>query len=109
GLNAQRRARILGRFVDLCHKNMDDLATALSNEHGKTFEDAKGDVQRGLEVIEFCMGAPHLMKGEFSDQSGSGIDTYSMRQALGVCVGIRSEEHTSELQSRFDLVCRPLL
>src|SRR5699024_2562302 len=50
--------------------------------------DAKGDVQRGLEVIEFCMGAPHLMKGEFSDQSGSGIDTYSMRQALGVCVGI---------------------
>ncbi|MDN5730783.1 MAG: CoA-acylating methylmalonate-semialdehyde dehydrogenase [Yaniella sp.] len=87
-LNAQRRARILGRFVDLCHDNMDDLATALSNEHGKTFDDAKGDVQRGLEVIEFCMGAPHLLKGEFSDESGRGIDTYSMRQALGVCVGI---------------------
>lgn len=87
-LNAQRRARILGRFVDLCYENMDDLATALSNEHGKTFDDAKGDVQRGLEVVEFCMGAPHLMKGEFSDQSGTGIDTYSMRQALGVCVGI---------------------
>ncbi|WP_022869233.1 CoA-acylating methylmalonate-semialdehyde dehydrogenase [Yaniella halotolerans] len=87
-LNAQRRARILGRFVDLCQENMDDLATALSNEHGKTFEDAKGDVQRGLEVIEFCMGAPHLLKGEFSDGTGSGIDTYSMRQALGVSVGI---------------------
>ena len=87
-LNAQRRARILGRFVDLCQENMDELAKALSNEHGKTLDDAKGDVQRGLEVIEFCMGAPHLMKGEFSDQSGTGIDTYSMRQPLGVCVGI---------------------
>ena len=87
-LNAQRRARILGRFVDLAHENMDELATALSKEHGKTFEDAKGDVQRGLEVIEFCMGAPHLLKGEFSDQSGTGIDTYSMRQPLGVTVGI---------------------
>ncbi|HEY4534594.1 MAG TPA: CoA-acylating methylmalonate-semialdehyde dehydrogenase [Enteractinococcus sp.] len=86
--NAQRRARILGRFVDLAHDHMDELATALSNEHGKTFEDAKGDVQRGLEVIEFCMGAPHLLKGEFSDQTGSGIDTYSMRQPLGVTVGI---------------------
>src|SRR5699024_4902141 len=59
--NAHRRARILGRFVDLCHENMDELAKALSNEHGKTYDDAKGDVQRGLEVIEFCMGAPHLM------------------------------------------------
>lgn len=88
GLNAQRRARILGRFVDLAHENMDDLATALSNEHGKTFDDAKGDVLRGLDVIEFCMGAPHLMKGEFSDQSGTGIDTYSMRQPLGVIAGI---------------------
>lgn len=87
-LNAQRRARILGRFVDLVHENMDELATVLSNEHGKTFEDAKGDLQRGLEVIEFCMAAPHLLKGEYSDQSGSGIDTYSMRQPLGVTTGI---------------------
>ncbi len=87
-LNAQRRARILGRFVDLAHENMDELATVLSNEHGKTFEDAKGDVQRGLEVIEFCMGAPHMLKGEFSDQTGAGIDTYSMRQPLGITVGI---------------------
>ena len=71
-LNAQRRARILGRFVDLAHENMTELATALSNEHGKTLDDAKGDVQRGLEVIEFCMAAPHLLKGEFSDQSGTG-------------------------------------
>lgn len=87
-LNPQRRARILGRFVNLANDNMDELATALSNEHGKTFEDAKGDVQRGLDVIEFCMGAPHLLKGEFSDQTGTGIDTYSMRQPLGVTVGI---------------------
>ena len=87
-LNAQRRARILGRFVDLAHENMAELATTLSNEHGKTFADAKGDVQRGLEVIEFCMAAPHLLKGEFSNQSGTGIDTYSMRQPLGVTVGI---------------------
>ena len=87
-LNGQRRARILGRFVDLAHENMDDLATALSNEHGKTFDDAKGDVQRGLEVIEFCMAAPHLLKGEFSDQTGTGIDTYSLRQPLGVTAGI---------------------
>lgn len=87
-LNPQRRARILGRFVNLAQENMDALATALSNEHGKTFDDAKGDVQRGLEVIEFCMGAPHLLKGEFSDQTGTGIDTYSMRQPLGVTAGI---------------------
>ena len=87
-LNAQRRARILGRFVDLAHENMDALATALSNEHGKTFEDAKGDVLRGLDVIEFCMAAPHLLKGEFSDQTGNGIDTYSLRQPLGVTAGI---------------------
>jgi len=87
-LNPQRRARILGRFVDLTQQNIEEIATALSNEHGKTFDDAKGDVQRGLEVIEFCMAAPHLLKGEFSDQSGTGIDTYSMRQPLGVTTGI---------------------
>ncbi len=87
-LNHQRRARVLGRFVDLAHENLDELATALSNEHGKTFDDAKGDVQRGLDVIEFCMAAPHMLKGEFSDQTGTGIDTYSMRQPLGVTAGI---------------------
>lgn len=87
-LNHQRRARVLGRFVDLANENLDELATALSNEHGKTFDDAKGDVQRGLDVIEFCMAAPHMLKGEFSDQTGTGIDTYSMRQPLGVTAGI---------------------
>ena len=64
-LNAQRRARILGRFVDLAHENMAELATTLSNEHGKTFADAKGDVQRGLEVIEFCMAARTCSKVSF--------------------------------------------
>lgn len=87
-LNPQRRARILSRFVDLATDNMDDIATTLSNEHGKTFEDAKGDLQRGLEVIEFCLAAPHLLKGEYSAQTGTGIDTYSMRQPLGVTAGI---------------------
>lgn len=87
-LNAQRRARILGRFVDLVNDDLDKIAKVLSQEHGKTFDDAKGDIQRGLEVIEFCMAAPHLLKGEFSDQSGTGIDTYSLRQPLGVTVGI---------------------
>jgi malonate-semialdehyde dehydrogenase (acetylating) / methylmalonate-semialdehyde dehydrogenase len=57
-------------------------------EHGKTFPDAKGDIQRGLEVIEFCIGAPHLLKGEFTDSAGPGIDMYSMRQPLGVVAGI---------------------
>jgi malonate-semialdehyde dehydrogenase (acetylating)/methylmalonate-semialdehyde dehydrogenase len=59
---------------------MDKLAEALSREHGKTIPDAKGDVQRGLEVVEFCIGAPHLLKGEYTDSAGPGIDMYSMRQ-----------------------------
>ena len=67
---------------------MDKLAEALSREHGKTIPDAKGDVQRGLEVVEFCIGAPHLLKGEFTDSAGPGIDMYSMRQPIGVAAGI---------------------
>ncbi|SNY94248.1 malonate-semialdehyde dehydrogenase (acetylating) / methylmalonate-semialdehyde dehydrogenase [Cohaesibacter sp. ES.047] len=86
--NPQRRARVMMRFVDLINRDMDKLADALSSEHGKTFVDAKGDVQRGLEVIEFCIGAPHLLKGEYTDSAGTGIDMYSMRQALGVVAGI---------------------
>ena len=87
-VNPQRRARVLMKFVDLLHRDMDKLAEALSREHGKTFPDAKGDVVRGLEVAEFCIGAPHLLKGEFTDGAGPGIDIYSMRQPIGVAAGI---------------------
>jgi len=86
--NPQRRARVLMKFVDLLHRDMDKLAEALSREHGKTIPDAKGDVIRGLEVAEFCIGAPHHLKGEYTDGAGPGIDMYSMRQALGVVSGI---------------------
>ena len=87
-VNPQRRARVMMKFVDLLNRDMDNLAEALSKEHGKTFPDAKGDVQRGLEVVEYCIGAPQMLKGEFTDSAGPGIDMYSMRQALGVCGGI---------------------
>ncbi|MGQ7312127.1 CoA-acylating methylmalonate-semialdehyde dehydrogenase [Microbacterium arabinogalactanolyticum] len=86
--NPQKRARVMMRFVELVHQNMDELAALLSSEHGKTFEDAKGDIIRGLDVIEFCIGAPHMLKGEYSIEVGTGIDVYSMRQPLGVVAGI---------------------
>ncbi len=86
--NPQRRARVMMRFVDLLHRDMDELARLLSSEHGKTVPDAKGDIQRGLEVVEFAIGVPHLMKGEFTESAGTGIDVYSMRQPLGVVAGI---------------------
>jgi malonate-semialdehyde dehydrogenase (acetylating)/methylmalonate-semialdehyde dehydrogenase len=86
--NPQRRARVLMKFLELVHKNYDSLAKLLSSEHGKTIADAKGDIQRGLEVVEFACGIPHLIKGEFSDGAGPGIDLYSMRQPLGVVAGI---------------------
>ena len=86
--NPQRRARVLMEFVRLLNRDMDKLAETLSREHGKTVPDAKGDIQRGLEVAEFCIGAPHLLKGEFTDAAGPGIDMYSMRQPLGVVAGI---------------------
>mgnify|MGYP001458009340 FL=1 len=87
-VNPQRRARVMMKFVDLLNRDMDKLAEALSREHGKTIPDAKGDVQRGLEVVEYCIGAPQMLKGEFTDSAGPGIDMYSMRQALGVTAGI---------------------
>jgi len=87
-VNPQRRARVMMKAVQLLHRDMDKLAEALSREHGKTFPDAKGDVIRGLEVVEFCIGAPHLLKGEYSDGAGPGIDLYSMKQPLGVCGGV---------------------
>lgn len=86
--NPQRRARVLMKFLDLVSKDMDNLAALLASEHGKTIPDARGDVQRGVEVIEFALGAPHLLKGEYSDSAGTGIDVYSMRQPLGVVAGI---------------------
>jgi malonate-semialdehyde dehydrogenase (acetylating)/methylmalonate-semialdehyde dehydrogenase len=86
--NPQRRARVLFRFLELVQKEYDDLAALLSSEHGKTIADAKGDIQRGLEVVEFACGVPHLLKGEFSESAGPGIDLYSMRQPLGVVAGI---------------------
>jgi malonate-semialdehyde dehydrogenase (acetylating) / methylmalonate-semialdehyde dehydrogenase len=86
--NPQRRARVLMRFLELANQEMDSLARLLSSEHGKTVADAKGDIQRGLEVVEFAVGIPHLLKGEFTDAAGTGIDVYSMRQPLGVVAGI---------------------
>ena len=86
--NPQKRARVMMEMVRLINRDMDKMAEVLSSEHGKTFPDAKGDIQRGLEVIEFCIGAPHLLKGEFTDSAGPGIDMYSLRQPLGVAAGI---------------------
>jgi malonate-semialdehyde dehydrogenase (acetylating)/methylmalonate-semialdehyde dehydrogenase len=86
--NPQRRARVMFKFLELIQGEYDDLARLLSSEHGKTFADAKGDIQRGLEVVEFACGIPNLMKGEYSEGAGPGIDLYSMRQPLGVTAGI---------------------
>src|SRR5690606_22524771 len=86
--NPQRRARVMMKFADLINQNMGKLAECVSREHGKTLPDARGDVQRGLEVVEVCMGAPHLLKGEYVNDGGPGIDLYSMRQPLGVVAGI---------------------
>jgi len=86
--NPQRRARVMFKFKDLVEKDMDNLATLLSAEHGKILPDARGDVQRGLEVVEFACGIPHLQKGEYTEAAGPGIDVYSMRQPLGVVAGI---------------------
>ncbi len=86
--NPQRRARVLMKFIELVARDNDKLAEKLAREHGKTIPDAKGDIQRGIEVVEFAIGIPHLMKGEFTDGAGPGIDIYSMRQPLGVVAGI---------------------
>ncbi|MEQ5787535.1 CoA-acylating methylmalonate-semialdehyde dehydrogenase [Erythrobacter sp. NFXS35] len=86
--NPQRRARVMFAFKELVEANMQDLAEMLSSEHGKTVPDAKGDVQRGLEVIEYACGLPQIMKGEYTHGAGPGIDVYSMRQPLGIGAGI---------------------
>ena len=86
--NPQRRARVMMKFAALINEHMDELAELVSREHGKTLPDGRGDVQRGLEVIEVCMGAPHMLKGEYMNDGGPGIDLYAMRQPLGVVAGI---------------------
>ncbi|MGE7370860.1 CoA-acylating methylmalonate-semialdehyde dehydrogenase [Neorhizobium sp. NPDC001467] len=86
--NPQRRARVFIRFVDLLNTHMDELAAMLSKEHGKTVEDSRGDIVRGLEVCEFVIGAPHLLKGEFTEGAGPAIDMYSIRQPVGIGAGI---------------------
>ncbi len=88
GTNPQRRARVMFKFLELVQKEYDSLARLLSSEHGKTFPDARGDIQRGLEVVEFACGIPHLLKGEFTEGAGPGIDLFSIRQPLGVVAGI---------------------
>src|SRR6195952_5520224 len=86
--NPQRRARVMMKFVELVNKNANELAELLSLEHGKTVSDSLGDIQRGVEVIEFAIGIPHLLKGEYTAGAGGGIDVYSLRQPLGVVAGI---------------------
>ena len=86
--NPQRRARVLFEFKRLVERDIDQLAALLSSEHGKVIADSKGDIQRGLEVIEFACGIPHLLKGDYTLGAGPGIDVYSMRLPLGVVAGI---------------------
>ena len=83
-----KRSRVIAKFKNLIENNIDHLAEIVSIEHGKTIEDAKGSVIRGLEVVEFACGIPHLLKGEFSYNVGSNIDSFSLRQPLGICAGI---------------------
>jgi malonate-semialdehyde dehydrogenase (acetylating)/methylmalonate-semialdehyde dehydrogenase len=83
-----RRARVMFKFKELVDRHHDELAALITREHGKVFDDARGEVTRGIEVIEFACGIPHLLKGEYSEQVSTGIDQFSVRQPLGVCVGI---------------------
>ena len=87
-LNPQRRARVMFEFKRLVECEMDSLAQLLSSEHGKVIADSKGDIQRGLDVVEFAAGIPHLLKGDYTQGAGPGIDVYSMRQPLGVVAAI---------------------
>ena len=85
---ALRRARVLFRFRDLIERHSEEIAGILTREHGKVLADARGEVTRGLEIVEFACGIPHLLKGEYSDAVGRGIDSWSLRQPVGVCAGI---------------------
>src|SRR5437763_15816381 len=83
-----RRTRVLFAFREIVNRRADELAAAITDEHGKVLSDAAGEVQRGLEVVEFACGVPNLLKGEYSDQVSAGVDVYSFRQPLGVVAGI---------------------
>ena len=83
-----RRARVMQKFLQLMQDNQQELARLVSEEHGKTLPDAAGSVQRGIEVVEFACGIPHLLKGEFSENVGTAVDTHTLRQPVGVCAGI---------------------
>jgi len=83
-----RRARVMFRLKELIESNLDELGRLVSEEHGKTVPDAKGSITRGVEVIEFACGIPHLLKGEFTEDVGTAVDSFSLRQPLGVCAGI---------------------
>src|SRR6266545_558960 len=85
---ALRRARVMFRFKALLDEHIDELAGLLTSEHGKVLDDARGSITRGMEVVEFACGIPQLLKGEYSDQVGRGVDSWSFRQPLGVCAGI---------------------
>lgn len=85
---ALRRARILDKFKSIMWDRAEQLAEAISSEHGKTHEDALGEITRGIEVVEFAVGAPNFLKGEFSENVGGDVDSHSIRQSIGVCVGI---------------------
>ncbi|WP_309623715.1 CoA-acylating methylmalonate-semialdehyde dehydrogenase [Novosphingobium sp.] len=87
-MNPQRRARVMFEYKALVEKHINALAEMLSAEHGKVIADSKGDIQRGLEVVEFCCGLPHVLKGDYSHGAGPGIDVYSLRQPLGIGAGI---------------------
>ena len=86
--NPQKRVRVLMKFLELAQRDYEKMADVLAREHGKTIPDARGDIQRGLEVVEVSIGAPHMTKGEYTEGAGPGIDVYSMRQPLGVVAGI---------------------
>jgi malonate-semialdehyde dehydrogenase (acetylating) / methylmalonate-semialdehyde dehydrogenase len=83
-----RRARVMQKFLALLQKNQKEIATLITQEHGKTLPDAMGSVQRGIEVVEFACGIPHLLKGEYSENVGTAVDTHTVRQPVGVCAGI---------------------
>jgi malonate-semialdehyde dehydrogenase (acetylating)/methylmalonate-semialdehyde dehydrogenase len=83
-----RRARVMFKYKELCEQHLQELGELITNEHGKTIDDAKGSVTRGIEVVEFACGIPHLLRGDFTENVGPSIDSYSMRQPLGVCAGI---------------------
>jgi malonate-semialdehyde dehydrogenase (acetylating)/methylmalonate-semialdehyde dehydrogenase len=85
---ALRRARVMMRFRELLDANKKELRKIITQEHGKTLIDAEGEITRGMEVVEFASGVPHLIKGEYSENVGTGVDAYSIRQPVGVCVGI---------------------